>query len=136
MEVIFIGFFLIVVLLFYFRARGAFRKVESVCGHSRYSLNVNKELLKINEVMASRSQSLGRDVESWYCLNEAMLEYVTDFCNKNNMNDAEKYQTVLKFLSEFQSFMDLALTSENKVDVINDVAEKLKAKTPMYGMNL
>lgn len=96
---------------------------------------LHETLLGLNEYMKDQEGDLNFEVDRWYDLNEAMLGYVTDFYNKQDLDQDTKFEVSANFLVEFKAALNDAIQSENPLNIVLEITEKLTTNKPMYGIN-
>ena len=110
------------------------RKVSVDTAASPYTKNIQERLLSINGMMADNADIFGDDVECWYSLNEAMLEYITVYLNRISSDDKGAYSSAFEFLDEFEAFINSMIRSSNRVELIRDLTKKLAGNEPVFGI--
>ena len=132
----------ITLLLFQDRISDRFIKIDTSTSKPEFSpeieaqhKSIHKALLEINDLMKQLESDIRFKLDHWYDLNEAMLEYVTDFYNKQNMEQELKYECVRSFLDDFKAYLQDTVKSEDQLNLTLELTDKLKTNKPMYGIN-
>jgi hypothetical protein len=127
-----IAIFLMMAFEYFQRLRAAKAKFspEVTAQHE----NLHKALLSLNAYMKDLEGDLSFEVDHWYDLNEAMLGYVTGFYNKQDLDQDSKFKEAVNFLDEFKAALNDLLQSENQLNAVLEITEKLKTNKPMYGI--
>jgi hypothetical protein len=128
--------------LFQNRISEKFIKIGELASESVFSPEVeaqheiiHKALLELNDLMVRLEHDITFKLDHWYDLNEAMLAYVTNFYNKQNIDQNSKCECVMGFLRDFKVCLHDTVKSEEQLNVTLELTKKLKTNKPMYGIN-
>jgi len=136
MEIVVFGVIAICLMLAFeyfqrLRAAKAASSPEVTAQHEK----IHETLLSLNEYMKDLEGDLSFEVDRWYDLNEAMLVYVMGFYNKQDLDQDTKFKGAANFLVEFKAALSDVIQSENPLNTVLEITEKLKTNKPMYGLN-